>query len=128
MTTKEGKPIGIQSHIGRRPIFSARKYEMKHMKMLIKTTRSALLAALLMLCAEAAFAGDAKTYQVTGPVVAVTPTTITVQKGQEKWEINRDANTKTSPDIKVGAKVTIYYSMTATEIELKGAKGSSSTK
>ena len=97
------------------------------MTTIAQTTRCALCAALL-LCAQIAFAGDAKTYQVTGPVLAVTPTTITVQKGQEKWEINRDANTKASTDIKVGTKVTVYYTMTATDIEVKGTKGSSSTK
>jgi len=95
------------------------------MKTIAQTTRCALCATLLMLCAEVAFAGDAKTYQVTGPVIAVTPTTITVQKGQDKWEINRDANTKTPADIKVGSKVTVYYTMTATDIEVKSAKGSS---
>ena len=67
-------------------------------------------------------AADAKSYQVTGPVLAVTPTTITVQKGNEKWEIARGKNTKTTGDIKVGAKVTVYYTMTASEIEVKDAK------
>jgi len=98
------------------------------MKTVAQTIRCVLCAALL-LCAHAASAGDAKTYQVTGPVVAVTPTTITVQKGSEKWEINRDASTKTQTDVKVGSKVTVYYTMTATEIEVKSStKGGSKTK
>ena len=40
------------------------------------------------------FAAAPKTYQVTGPVVEVTPDTITVMKGKEKWEIARDKDTK----------------------------------
>ena len=72
-----------------------------------------------------AWAGDAKTYQVTGPVLEVTPTTITVQKGSEKWQINREAGTKVTGEPKVGAKVTVYYTMTATEISAKGGKSSS---
>ena len=68
-------------------------------------------------------AADAKGYQVTGPVLEVTPTSITVQKGEAKWEIARDSKTKISGDLKVGAKVTIYYTMTATEVEVKEAKG-----
>ncbi len=94
----------------------------------MKIIRVAFCAALLF-AATFASAADTKSYQVTGPVTEVTPTTITVQKGQEKWQINRDASTKTSGDIKVGTKVTVYYTMTATEIEVKGsAKGSSEKK
>jgi hypothetical protein len=96
----------------------------------LKTTthivRCALCAAWL-LAGSTAWAGDAKTYQVTGPVVEVTPTTITVQKGSEKWQVNRNANTKVTGEPKVGSKVTVYYTMTATEISVKGGK-SSSTK
>ena len=67
-------------------------------------------------------AAGTKTYQVTGPVLEVTPTAITVQKGDDKWEIARDGKTKITGDLKVGAKVTIYYTMTATEVEVKAAK------
>ena len=63
----------------------------------------------------------AKTYQVTGPVLEVTDDHITVQKGTEKWEIARDASTKVTGDLKVGAKVTIEYRMTATSAEVKPA-------
>ena len=98
------------------------------MKTIAQAFRCAFCAALLV-TGYAASAADAKTYQVTGPVTEVTPTTITVQKGQEKWQINRDATTKSSGDIKVGSKVTVYYTMTATEIEVKTpAKGSSEKK
>ena len=75
-----------------------------------------------LLAASTLNAADAKTYQVTGPVLEVTPTTITVQKGNDKWEIARDSKTKITGDIKVGAKVTIYYTMVATEVEVKQAK------
>jgi hypothetical protein len=85
-------------------------------------TRLSLLAAL---CAAALLGGtqlraaDAKSYQVTGPALEVTPTTITVQKGDDKWQIARDKNTKLTGDLKVGSKVTIYYVMTAVEVEVK---------
>jgi hypothetical protein len=80
-----------------------------------------LTVSVLMLAASFAFAG-VKTYQVTGPVLELTPTTIVVQKGTEKWEIARDANTKVSGDLKVGSKVTIQYTMTAASVEVKPAK------
>ncbi|MBI3869252.1 MAG: hypothetical protein HY299_12075 [Verrucomicrobia bacterium] len=76
------------------------------------------LAALPLLAAP-----DVKTYQVTGPVLEVTPTSITVQKGEEKWQIARDKRTKAPADVKVGAKVTVYYTMVASEVEVKDAKG-----
>jgi hypothetical protein len=34
---------------------------------------------------------------------------IVVQNGNEKWKIARDKATSISGDLKVGAKVTIYY-------------------
>ena len=80
------------------------------------------ICAAALLAASSLNAADAKTYQVTGPVLAVTPTTITVQKGDDKWEIVRDGKTKVTGDIKVGAKVTIYYTMIATEVEVKETK------
>ena len=74
-----------------------------------------------ILCAAVSLrAADAKSYQVTGPVLAITPTSITVQKGEDKWEIARNSNTKVQGDLKVGAKVTIYYTMVANEVEVKG--------
>src|SRR5262245_54678375 len=67
-------------------------------------------------------AAEIKSYQVTGPVLDVTPSTITVQKGTEKWEIARDSNTKVTGELKPGAKVTIYYKMIAQEVEVKSTK------
>jgi opacity protein-like surface antigen len=66
-------------------------------------------------------AADAKDYQVTGPVLEVNAGYIVVQKGDQKWQIALDSSTKGDKP-KVGDKVTIYYKMTATEIETKPAK------
>ena len=90
--------------------------------MKIKLPLSLLTAASLAL-SSAAFAAGAKTYQVTGPVLEVTDTMIAVQKGKDRWEINRDANTKVTGDLKVGEKVTVTYTMSATDVAVKAAKG-----
>ena len=75
-----------------------------------------------VLAATSLNAADAKTYQVTGPVLEVTPAIITVQKGDDKWEIARNTKTKVTGDLKVGSKVTIYYTMVAAEVAVKEAK------
>ncbi len=62
----------------------------------------------------------AMAYQVISSVVEVSDPSIVVQKGKEKWEIKRDANTKVKGDIKKGSKVTVQYTITATSIESKG--------
>jgi hypothetical protein len=80
---------------------------------------AALLAASL--AGSSAFAAAPRTYQVTGPALAVSADIIVVQKGQDRWEIARDASTKVTGDLKVGAKVTIEYRMTATSVEVKAA-------
>jgi hypothetical protein len=67
------------------------------------------------------WAAAVKTYQVTGPVLEVTADKIVVQKGDEKWEIARDGSTKITGELKVGAKVTIQYRMTAASVEAKAA-------
>ncbi|MEN6624323.1 MAG: hypothetical protein ABFD50_22600 [Smithella sp.] len=81
-----------------------------------------ILACFFMLIATVVFAAGPKTYQVTGPVLAVNPNTIVVQKGNEKWEIGRDATTKVTGDLKVGSNVTIKYTMKAATVEVKEAK------
>ena len=88
--------------------------------MTTKLIQGVVLGALVGLSASAAFAADVRTYQVTGPVVSVTDTSITVQKGKDNWEIGKSADTKTTGDIKPGEKVTIMYRMTAASIEAKG--------
>jgi hypothetical protein len=69
-----------------------------------------------------------KTYQVTGPVLEVRPDAVVVKKGTDNWEIARDPTTKVSGDLKVGAKVTIMYRMTATDIEVKPATAAAKKK
>ncbi|MEO8037081.1 MAG: hypothetical protein ABI837_21825 [Acidobacteriota bacterium] len=64
----------------------------------------------------------AKTYQVTGPVLELKADMIVVQKGNDRWEIARDAGTKVTGDLKVGSKVTIDYRMTATGVTVKTEK------
>ena len=94
----------------------------------MKTKRLTLLAAVcaaMLFTASPSPGAEAKTYQVTGPIVELTATTITVQKGDEKWQIARDKNTKVTGDLKIGAKVTIYYQMVAAEIEVKEGKAAS---
>ena len=81
----------------------------------------ALTPFALLTLTGALYAAQAKTYQVTGPVTAVTSDTITVQKGKDLWEISRDSGTKVAGDLKVGEKVTVQYRMSATEIEVKAA-------
>ena len=69
-----------------------------------------------------------KTYQVTGPVLEMNDSMIAVQKGKDRWEIARDSSTKVNGDLKVGAKVTITYTMTATDVEVKADKGAAKTE
>lgn len=78
---------------------------------------SALTLGATLLVAPARAAD--KEYQVTGPILEVTDASITVQKGKEKWQIARAKDTKVTGDLKVGAKVTVMYTMTATSIEAK---------
>ena len=80
-----------------------------------KTAFSLIAAVNFVLC-SAAFAG-AKTHEVTGTVLETTPTKIVIQKGTERWEIDLDPQTKISGELKVGAKVTITYAMSATKID-----------
>lgn len=82
-----------------------------------------LALASVFTFATAAFAEEAaNTYQVTGPIVEITDTKIVVMKGKDKWELARNAETKVTGELKVGAKVTIQYSMTAQTIEAKDEK------
>jgi len=82
---------------------------------------SLVVAGSLALSSLALAAG--KTYQVTGPVLEVSDSMIAVQKGKDRWEIARDSSTKVTGELKVGAKVTITYTMSATDVEVKADKG-----
>ena len=87
----------------------------------------AFTCSAVLFAAGSLKAADAKTYQVTGPVLELTPTTITVQKGNDKWELARTGSTKVTGDLKVGARVTIYYTMVAAEVEVKAGKSGEKT-
>ncbi len=79
-----------------------------------------IFLALVLTLGLAGFASaDDHNYQVTGPVLAVTDTSITVQKGKDPWTVSRDANTKVTGDLKVGSKVTIKYHMDADTVTVK---------
>ena len=82
--------------------------------------RVAAALAAGMFVAGLAFAAKPDAYQVTGNVVEVSGDKIVVMKGKERFEVARDAGTKMGGDVKVGDKVTVYYRMTATEVENKG--------
>src|SRR6476646_5350432 len=84
--------------------------------------RLALALAIVLASFSLGYAAAAtKTYQVTGPVLEARPDAVVVQKGTEKWEIARDSSTKVTGELKVGAKVTIEYRMSAASIEVKPA-------
>lgn len=87
-----------------------------------------LIVMTLLTLSLSAFAATPKTYQVTGPVLEMTDTTIVVQKGKEKWEISKDAAAKVTGELKVGSKVTIEYFMTAKSIEVKEDKKAAKKK
>jgi len=90
--------------------------------------RIAFLIGIVVLGVSLVWAAGPKSYQVTGPVLEVRDDAIVVEKGKEKWEIARDKDTKVSGDIKVGTKVTVYYTMKATEIEAKAAPAKPTAK
>jgi hypothetical protein len=69
-----------------------------------------------------ALARAPKKYQVTGKVLELTDDVIVVDKGDEKWEIGREAATKVDGKLKVGMKVTIEYTMTASKVDVKDEK------
>ena len=61
-------------------------------------------------------------------MLEVNDSMIAVQKGKDRWEINRDSNTKVNGDLKVGEKVTVTYTMSATDVEVKAAKAEKGAK
>jgi len=83
--------------------------------------RILLVMAAVVLFSTWAFAGAPKGYQVTGPVLDIKDDVITVQKGDDKWELAKDKDTKVTGDLKVGSKVLIQYQMKASSIEVKDA-------
>lgn len=81
--------------------------------------KSLFLGLLLPLLFAGSALADDHSYQVTGPVLSVSDTSITVKKGSSPWTVSRDAGTKVTGDLKVGAKVTITYHMTADTVTVK---------
>ncbi|HYX21991.1 MAG TPA: hypothetical protein VFA98_14200 [Thermoanaerobaculia bacterium] len=96
---------------------------MRHSRMV---AASLALASLLSSLPAAAASPDK--YQVTGQVVEVTDSMIVVMKGKERFEMARDASTKVNGDLKVGAKITAQYKITATSVEVKADKASTTKK
>ena len=78
----------------------------------------ALVACALLAVSLPAWADD-HNYQVTGPVLSMTPTSITVKKGSAPWTVSRDANTQVTGTLAVGSKVTIKYHMVADTVAAK---------
>jgi len=83
--------------------------------------RILIVVGAVILFSSLVFAAGPKTYQVTGPILEIKGDMIIVQKGNDKWEITKDAATKVTGDLKVGSKVTIEYTMKAATIEVKDA-------
>ena len=83
--------------------------------------RLILVVVAVLFCVSVVFAAGPKTYQVTGPILEIKDGMIIVQKGDDKWEIAKDAATKVTGELKVGSKVLIEYTMKAATIEVKDA-------
>ncbi|MEO8438798.1 MAG: hypothetical protein ABI540_01120 [Spartobacteria bacterium] len=90
--------------------------------MIKSITCCGIIAAGMLALGGPARAESANEYQVTGPILEMTDTMIAVKKGNDRWELKRDAETKLDGDVKVGSKVTIMYTMTATKVEAKAEK------
>jgi hypothetical protein len=74
------------------------------------------LGLIIVLAIVYATATQPKSYQVTGPVLTINGDVITVQKGQDKWELMKTADTEVIGKLAVGTKVRIEYKMVATKI------------
>jgi WD40 repeat protein len=60
-------------------------------------------------------------YQATGALLEVSDSTIAFEKQTGRWEVARNSNTNIRGDLNIGAKVTLTYIMTATDVEVKPA-------
>ncbi|MGE5813744.1 MAG: hypothetical protein ACM36C_04585 [Acidobacteriota bacterium] len=79
-----------------------------------------MVGAVLAVVFAGRMSAAPKTYQFTGTVKTVEGSTFTVEKSaNETWTFSMDASTKGTA--KVGDKVTVHYTMVATEIESKPA-------
>ena len=86
---------------------------------------AAVLFVSLVGVSAYAFRALPSTSQITAPVTAITPDVITIQPKDStiKWEIGRDAKTKTTGTPKIGDTVRIMYRMNAASIEVLPPKG-----
>ena len=86
-----------------------------------------MIAAASLVLSGIAF--GVQDYQVTGPVAEINDSMIVVEKGakKERFELARDSSTKVSGDVKVGDKVTVHYTMTAKDVEVKAGKAKKET-
>ena len=96
----------------------------------MKTKLFGLIAVLVLALTGVTFAAGVNDYQVTGTIAEVDSSKIVVEKGakKERFEIARDSNTKSDTEPKAGDKVTVHYTMTATNIEAKAAKAEKGAK
>ena len=96
----------------------------------MRHTRSAIagLALAGLMLSGGAQAQSPDKYQVTGQVVEVTDSMIVVMKGKERFEMTRDASTKVTGDLKIGAKITAKYKIAATSVEVKADKAAAAKK
>jgi hypothetical protein len=92
---------------------------------MMHTKAVSLLAAVTLALGSGAVAGP-KTYQITGPVVAMDDASITIKAKKEKWQFSRDPNSAASEHVKIGDSVTVTYWMTSAKVELKEKKSSPS--
>jgi hypothetical protein len=86
-----------------------------------------IIAVALAVGFGAGMTAAAKTYQFTGTVKSNAGGTLTVEKtAKETWTF--DTNKDTKGTASVGDKVTVYYTMVATEIEAKPAASTAAKK
>jgi hypothetical protein len=86
-----------------------------------------LLFALVAVAFGAGSYAAGKSYQFTGVVKTVDAGSMTVEKSaKETWQFDVSKDTKGTA--KVGDKVTVYYTMSATQIEAKPAAATPAKK
>lgn len=83
---------------------------------------AACLLGLVLASATPSHARAPKKYQVTGKVLEVTDDFIAVDKNGDRWEVGRSADTKVTGNLKVGATVTVEYTMSARTVDVKDKK------
>jgi hypothetical protein len=85
-----------------------------------------VLALIAVTFASGGYAAG-KSYQFTGVVKAVDAGSLTVEKSaKETWQFDVSKDTKGTA--KVGDKVTVYYTMAASQIEAKPAAATPAKK